>query len=982
MSKLRHIYRNLKLKHIPSKRYNRKYDPKYLDELASKGCSVKLGFGDFDGDYDLDGTYPKQRAAVAEKPGIYMNRPLRGPHSMSAIPLPAEGPLVLESVVIKPALGPTVLSSITELPVQGPSTLETETVKPFGGPQTLVSTTVVPAEGPASMQAVPEPANGPLSLNSTIVIPAAGPASISSTVTLPTNSPLSLVSTIVAPANGPVNIGSTVSVASSGPTNLASTTVAPANGPTFGTGQGAVIDNQLPNETTSGTGSSTPQGTSLTISIPFDSFADEYEVVYSTNENDPNLANNTSNKTTVTATSSGGSLTITSIPDTVYYFKVRAVNELTDSVYGWPETPQNYRTNVMNSLYFSRGGFMARNADNTIITTVNPGTSIFDFEFFGIDEPGDPHVVQDQIYISTHRLASFGGVLGDFNLERIDNYYDNTHSYKVGFSGTIGFPTQVIEPGKKYRLLASKTGSNATAKVKISLKSQGETGFTWEKGVSSGGWNLPYFFGSSAPGMSWRLDQYSQHGAILYDTWSMREWGTLATNSSHQPYWHFYGPSKYATSGSRDGVTPSGIEQSGNRTIFLDEFYGDAYPNYNTSGKINNIRDNAVVFRDAKPYDPMYYKNYTWTRSTNTVVRTDKFLCFPWDSASQTGRFSKVEDGLLYVRLMKIDWVNGAMQTSWITRVVPLDHLSTTSRNLAESLAANAGEYFVDNQNTGFGRLGSMGTTAGLRSGIIDYDDYYYTMHPSIFTDSRDWSLSSGEIDVDVSIPYSSLPNIQITEIPNPPSEGPSGLSSADLVDPNADFVYINVTTNFGHTEAMPRLFNGADPSITGFAEVGERNKSVSEFAYSKNNTVQFRAPYHANAVANYDNPETPETPRNYYFWVLKTVKHVEQHYNSTTTHTVTFSNASIVSTDGTTIPLEHLPGVSEGRIFSGEIEYSSKEWPQYDSFRDAYEYTIIEVPLITSSYTLGAGGGSYEEANFTKGSEWNLQINYSYSSS
>ena len=110
MPDLRHIYRNLKLKHIPSKRYNRKYDPKYLDELASKGCSVKLGFGDFDGDYDLDGTYPKQRAGVAEKPGIYTNKPLRGPHSMSAMLLPSEGPLFLGSTIIKPALGPAELS--------------------------------------------------------------------------------------------------------------------------------------------------------------------------------------------------------------------------------------------------------------------------------------------------------------------------------------------------------------------------------------------------------------------------------------------------------------------------------------------------------------------------------------------------------------------------------------------------------------------------------------------------------------------------------------------------------------------------------------------------------------------------------------------------------------------------------------------------------------------------------------------------------
>jgi|TARA_Y100000289_G_scaffold17216_1_gene16364 hypothetical protein len=84
MAKTPYIYRNNKLIHIPSKRYNRKYNPEYLEEKASKGASIKLGFGDLDGDGDLDGTYPKQRAGVAEKPGIHTRSPLRGPVSLTA----------------------------------------------------------------------------------------------------------------------------------------------------------------------------------------------------------------------------------------------------------------------------------------------------------------------------------------------------------------------------------------------------------------------------------------------------------------------------------------------------------------------------------------------------------------------------------------------------------------------------------------------------------------------------------------------------------------------------------------------------------------------------------------------------------------------------------------------------------------------------------------------------------------------------------
>ena len=1051
MSNLRHIYRNLKLKHIPSKRYNRKYDPKYLDELASKGCSVKLGFGDFDGDYDLDGTYPKQRAAVAEKPGIYMNRPLRGPHSMSAVSVPpVEGPLVLESEISEPFLGPVQLSSVTEIPVQGPTILTTQTVKPVEGPQILTSTTVAPAEAPLSLNStVVAPAAGPTSANSTVVIPAegpalidstvvapaagptltngevvyiptvgptsvdsaivapaAGPASVNSTVTAPTSSPLSLASTIVAPANGPINIGSTISVpssgpsnftsttvvpvngptntgstvtvASSGPLNLTSTTVVPANGPTFELGQGAVIDNQLPNETITGTGSSTPDGTSLTIDIPFDSFADSYEVVYSTNQNDPNLVNNTSNKTTVTATGSGGSLTITSTPDTVYYFKVRAVNELTDSSFGWPATPQNYRTNVMNSIYFSRGGYMTRNGSNTPVSSVNPGSTIFDFEFFDLDAPLTAHFNETHISTSDwYTLAEFGGVIGNLQVRRQDNTNTGESWYQVTLSNmttSSTFGIHTIEPFEKYRLLLGKDTSAATGKVKIYLTHIGGTEIFKENSIASGGWNLPYAIGDSRPALSFRFDRLAVFGDDIA-TSSNKNWGEVTQQTSSTPTFYFYGPSKYATSGSRDGLTPSGIVQSGNRTILLDQFDKDSPPDFNESGKMNNETQNARYFKDARPYDPLSQKTYSWTRTTNSTVLTDEYRCLAWDFSTQTGRFLKVEGDLLYVSLRII--TNSV--TNWETHVVPLDHLDTTSRNRAVSLAASAGTYIVDTQNTGFGRLGSTGTPSGQTSGSIEYDDYYYNVHPARHEDTKDWSLSSGVIDVDVDIPYSSLPNIQITEIPNPPSAGPTGLSSVDNLDPNANFVYINVSTNFGHTEAMPILFNAEDLSATGFAETGERNKSVSEFAYSKNNIVQFRAPYYANAVDHFNSAETTSTPRYYYFWVLKEFEHVEQHFSSSTTHKVTFNNVTFSSTTGVTIPLANQPGVSEGNVSAGEIEYSTKTWPIYSASVPAYEYTIIKIPLITSSFTLGAGGGFFNEPNFTKGSEWNLAINYTY---
>jgi hypothetical protein len=246
MSDLRHIYRNLKLKHIPSKRYNRKYDPKYLDELASKGCSVKLGFGDFDGDTDLDGTYPKQRAVVAEKPGLHINKPLRGPRNLSFPP--SEGPVSLSGAVL-PEFGPTQLSAIS-LPVFGPSQLSAGSLPEFG-PTVLSSNiqppiagpslaefpatpsgdrrvkVVKPALGPSNLQEQPEPQAGPISLGSTIlkpsgsistlganvVVPGAGPSSLSRIVFPPSGfngSSLNLNASIVAPSQGISNIRGTI----------------------------------------------------------------------------------------------------------------------------------------------------------------------------------------------------------------------------------------------------------------------------------------------------------------------------------------------------------------------------------------------------------------------------------------------------------------------------------------------------------------------------------------------------------------------------------------------------------------------------------------------------------------------------------------------------------------------------------------------------------------------------------------------------
>lgn len=238
MSDLRHIYRNLKLKHIPSKRYNRKYDPKYLDELASKGCSVKLGFGDFDGDTDLDGTYPKQRAVVAEKPGLHINKPLRGPRNLSFPP--SEGPVLLSGAVL-PEFGPTQLSAIS-LPAFGPSQLSAALLPEFG-PTVLSSNIQPPIEGPSLAEfpvtpsgdrrvKVVKPALGPSNLKEQPE-PQAGPISLSSTIVKPSGSISTLGANVVAPASGPSNLNQIVfppSGFNGSSLNLNSSIVAPSQG--------------------------------------------------------------------------------------------------------------------------------------------------------------------------------------------------------------------------------------------------------------------------------------------------------------------------------------------------------------------------------------------------------------------------------------------------------------------------------------------------------------------------------------------------------------------------------------------------------------------------------------------------------------------------------------------------------------------------------------------------------------------------------
>jgi hypothetical protein len=172
MSKLRHIYRSNKLSNIAQKRYTRKYSREYLEEKAARGASIKLGFGDFDGDGDLDGLYPKQRAGVAEKPGLHVNPPRGTLRKLKGAASPTFGPENVQALPIRPEAGPNSLTS--------------SIVKPALGPASITSSVIVPQAGPISLGFVSTPPEvGPSSLSSTILAPEVGPTNLSSTIFVP-----------------------------------------------------------------------------------------------------------------------------------------------------------------------------------------------------------------------------------------------------------------------------------------------------------------------------------------------------------------------------------------------------------------------------------------------------------------------------------------------------------------------------------------------------------------------------------------------------------------------------------------------------------------------------------------------------------------------------------------------------------------------------------------------------------------------------
>lgn len=198
MRELPHIYRHKKLTNISQRRYKRKYNPEYLEKKVSQGASIKLGFGDFDGDGDLDGLYPKQRAGVAEKPGLHINEPRRGPNMLSAfglpafgptnlrVPTPEAGPLSLEFLTAPPQFGPTGLSTGIQISSTGPAMLNASVVIPEAGPSSLNSAVVAPQLGPSSLETEDlAPDVGPSSLSSTILVPEVGPTNLSSTIFVP-----------------------------------------------------------------------------------------------------------------------------------------------------------------------------------------------------------------------------------------------------------------------------------------------------------------------------------------------------------------------------------------------------------------------------------------------------------------------------------------------------------------------------------------------------------------------------------------------------------------------------------------------------------------------------------------------------------------------------------------------------------------------------------------------------------------------------
>jgi len=229
MSILRHIYRNNKLVHIPSKRYSRKYNPEYLKEKASKGVSTKLGIGDFDGDGDIDGTYPKQRASVAEKPGLLVRPdlpPLRGPRfydrvpivspnegpaSLNVLRLPSTGPLSLNTTIVKPALGPVITRTVVS-PDTGPNTLASSIVAPAAGPNNLVTGAGKPLLGPVITRTVISPGTGPSSLSATyIAAPLSGPTNLSIPVPKGFDGRwLNLRASLATPVAGPRNFSASV----------------------------------------------------------------------------------------------------------------------------------------------------------------------------------------------------------------------------------------------------------------------------------------------------------------------------------------------------------------------------------------------------------------------------------------------------------------------------------------------------------------------------------------------------------------------------------------------------------------------------------------------------------------------------------------------------------------------------------------------------------------------------------------------------
>lgn len=234
MSKLRHIYRSNKLSNIAQKRYTRKYSREYLEEKAARGASIKLGFGDFDGDGDLDGLYPKQRAGVAEKPGLHVYPPrgtLRklkgaasptfGPENVQALTIrPEAGPNSLTSSIVKPAEGPNSVTSFIATPALGPSSINAVNAIPTSGPSSVTSSIVKPALGPASItSSVIVPQAGPISLGFVSTPPEVGPSSLSSTVVVPGDGPRQ-VSAITNPLRGVSNLNANIAVPHAGPESL------------------------------------------------------------------------------------------------------------------------------------------------------------------------------------------------------------------------------------------------------------------------------------------------------------------------------------------------------------------------------------------------------------------------------------------------------------------------------------------------------------------------------------------------------------------------------------------------------------------------------------------------------------------------------------------------------------------------------------------------------------------------------------------